>query len=344
MVGAMETFDETCGEAQQLTGGGDGLCLSPAALSCEAPDWRALYEAERVRADAAEASMRDLRCAEIDARARADTLQFDLDHTRDELEAARADLEAARTEVQQGQDLVEALEQERDALKSQNAKQKSELRKLRGTRDKHAKARFGSKSEKRKKKGTGNKRGQQPGKSGHGRTPRPKLEEKHERHDPPASQRTCPCCGEPYVANGSHETSIMEVHVKAHVRRIDRGRWRRGCQCSSAPGEIIAPPPLRLFANTPYGNSVWACVLYERFACLRPLRRVSRWLKDQGLPMAPGTIAGGMKKMTPMFAPLAQAILDHQNRLTVRHGDEASWVAVGMRIAAHPPHRSGHGR
>ena len=210
MVGAMETFDETCGEAQQLTGGGDGLCLAPSALSCEAPDWRALYEAERVRADAAEASMRDLRRAEIAARARAGTFKFHLDRTRDQLKEARAEVRATRRDVKRGQTLAEALKRERDALKLKNAEQDSELRELRGTRDKHAKARFGSKSEKQKKKaGTGNKRGQQPGKSGHGRTPRPKLDEKHERHDPPASQRTCPCCGEPYVANGSHETSIM---------------------------------------------------------------------------------------------------------------------------------------
>ncbi len=160
----------------------------------------------------------DLRRAKNSARARAGTFKFHLDRTRDQLKEARR-------EVKRGQARAEALEQERDALKLKNAEQASELRNLRGTRAKHATARFGSKSEKRKKKeGTGNKRGQQPGKSGHGRTPRPKLKEKHERHDPPASQRTCPCCGEPYVANGSHETSIMEVHVKAHIRRIERGR------------------------------------------------------------------------------------------------------------------------
>ncbi len=178
MVEAMKTFAETRGATQQLTGGGDGLCRASAALSCEAPDWRALHEAERVRADAAEASMRDLRRAKNSARARAGTFKFHLDRTRDQLKEARR-------EVKRGQDLAEALERERDALKLKNAEQASELRNLRGTRAKHATARFGSKSEKRKKKeGTGNKRGQQPGKSGHGRTPRPKLKEKHERHDP----------------------------------------------------------------------------------------------------------------------------------------------------------------
>ena len=60
-------------------------------------------------------------------------------------------------------------------------------------------------------------------------------------------------------------------------------------------------------------------VLYERYACFRPLRRVSR-LAEQGLPMAPGTMAGAMKSLAPMFAPLASAILDHHNDMTVRHG------------------------
>ncbi len=182
MVEAMETFDETCGAAQQLTGGGDGLCRAPAALSCEAPDWRALHEAERVRADVAETSMRDLRCAKNSARA--DALQFQL--------------EEAHWKAQQGQALAKALERERDALKLENAEQQSELSEA--ARDAcHAREGLasGRRARSYKKEGTGNKRGQQPGKSGHGRTPRPKLEEKHERHDPPASQRTCPCCGEP---------------------------------------------------------------------------------------------------------------------------------------------------
>ncbi len=100
----------------------------------------------------------DLRRAKNSARARAGTFKFHLDRTRDQLKEARR-------EVKRGQARAEALEQERDALKLKNAEQASELRNLRGTRAKHATARFGSKSEKRKKKeGTGNKRGQQPGK------------------------------------------------------------------------------------------------------------------------------------------------------------------------------------
>ncbi len=158
MIEAMASFDETCGAAQPRTGGGDGLCRAPAAWSCEAPDWRALHEAERVRADAAEAGMCALRGAEMAARARAGTWTFPFDRTRHPLKAARAEVKAVRREAMQGQALAEALERERDALKRPNAEPERERAQLRGTRAPHVKARFGSKSEKQKKEGTGNPR------------------------------------------------------------------------------------------------------------------------------------------------------------------------------------------
>ena len=56
---------------------------------------------------------------------------------------------------------------------------------------------------------------------------------------------------------------------KPHKRRIRRPRWRRACDCADSPREVAAPAPHRLFAHTPYGTTVWACVLFERFVCHR---------------------------------------------------------------------------
>ena len=175
-----------------------------------------------------------------------------------------------------------------------------------------SKAAFGAGSEKQKREGASNARASLP--------------ENEERHDPPASERVRPCCGEPYVANGSHESPVMEIEVK-HPH--DRS-WTLapGLSVSGSPREVTAPPALRLFPRIPYGISVWERVLY---ACFRPLRRVSRWMEEQGLPMAPGTMAGAMKSLAPMFAPLASAILDHHNTMTVRHGDETSSRPPGAR-------------
>ena len=93
---------------------------------------------------------------------------------------------------------------------------------------------------------------------------RPGLEKRAEVHNPAADERVCSDCGKPYVANGSDTSELIEVSVKAHTRVIERPRWRRGCDCAAAPPEVSAPPVARLFANTPYGTSVWARFLYQR--------------------------------------------------------------------------------
>jgi len=123
----------------------------------------------------------------------------------------------------------------------------------------------------------------------------------------------CSCCGKPYVANGERSSTLIEIEVRAHTRRIVRPRWRRGCECPSSPLEVTAPAPARLFARTPYGTSVWARVLFERYACLRPLSRVSAWLSDQGLRISVGTVASSVPRFLPLFEPVAAAILAHQN-------------------------------
>ena len=211
------------------------------------------------------------------------------------------------------------------ALRAQRARLQARILQLRSSRAVLSKAVFGSRSEKQETPRSERKRGQQRGAPGHGRTPRPALTEKEERREPPPDALICSCCGKPYIANGERSSSVIEIAVKAHIRRIVRPRYRRGCDCPSSPPQAIAPPPARLFARTPYGTSVWARILYERFACFRPLRQVAAWMTDQGLAMAPGTIAGSVRRFLPLFAPLAEAILARQNGMTVRHGDETGW-------------------
>ena len=187
------------------------------------------------------------------------------------------------------------------------------------------KALFGSRSEQQEKPRSERKRGQQPGAPGHGRTQRPALEEKKEERNPPRNARMCSCCGKPYVMNGERSSTIIEIAVKAHTRRIVRPRWRCGCNCASSPSEVSAPPVPRLFPRTPYGTSVWACFLFERYACLRPLHRVSAWMSDQGLPISVGTLADSVPRFLPLFEPFDQAIRAHQNAAAVRHDDETGW-------------------
>ena len=216
-------------------------------------------------------------------------------------------------------------------LRLRTGRQETELAKLRATRAVLSRTLHGRRSEKRERPGTGRPRGQVRGAPGHGRTPRPGLEERVEEHDPPAEARTCGGCGKPYAAVGAAESALVEIEVKAHRRVIRRGRWRRTCGCPDSPVEISAPPVPRLFPNTPYGTSVWARVLYERYACLRPVQRVGAWLGDQGLPVAAGTLADGVRRFVPLFEPLAEAIRAHQTAAALRHADETAWRVQALR-------------
>ena len=214
---------------------------------------------------------------------------------------------------------------------TRRARLEAELAKLRATGAVLARRLFGRGSERQERPRSERRRGRQPGAQGHGRTPRPALDERTEVRNPPAGARVCAGCGQPYAANGAEASTIIEIEVSAYRRVIHRPRWRRRCACASSPVEVSAPPAPRLFARTSFGTSVWARFLFERYACFRPLRRVAEWLSDQGLPVSAGTLAAGAHRLTPLFDPVAAAILARQNEAAVRHGDETTWRVQSLR-------------
>ena len=101
MVVAMAVYEQTPGAAQPRTEGGDGLCLPPPVVPCEAPDWRSLYEQQRVRADALQARVKELTWAETSARSRAGMLKWNLARTRAQLEASHGEVKEVRRDAQQ---------------------------------------------------------------------------------------------------------------------------------------------------------------------------------------------------------------------------------------------------
>ena len=171
--------------------------------------------------------------------------------------------------------------------------QETVIAKLRSTRAVLSKTLHGPRSGRCERPGTRRPRGQVRGAPGHGRTPRPGLEERVEEHHPPEEARTC--------------------------------------GCAPSPAEVTAPPVPRLFPHTPYGTSVRSRVLYERYVCLRPVQRVGAWLSDQGLPVAAGTLADSVPRFVPLFEPLGEAILAHRNAAALRHADEATWRVQALR-------------
>ena len=216
-------------------------------------------------------------------------------------------------------------------LRRRTGTRETEIAKLRATRAVLSKALYGRRSEMRERSGSGRPRGQVRGAPGHGSTPRPGLEERVEEHNPPDEARIRAGCGKPYAAVGAEESALVEIEVRAHRRVIRRTRWRRTCGCASSPAEVSAPPVPRLFPNTAYGTSVWSRVLYERYACRRPVQRVGAWLSDQGLPVSAGTLADSAPRFVPLFEPLAEAIRAHQNESALRQADETGWRVQALR-------------
>ena len=77
--------------------------------------------------------------------------------------------------------------------------------------------------------------------------------------------------------------------------------------------------------------------LFERFSCFRPLNKVAGRLSEQGLEISPGTLADSVQRFEPLFAGVAQAILTHQHKAEVRHGDEISWRIQSLRDRGRSP-------
>ena len=175
---------------------------------------------------------------------------------------------------------------------------------------------FGKKSEKKStaiKEGgeepTGLKRsrGQQPGSKGHGRTTRPHLPHIDEPIDFPDTPK-CSQCGTAYIPDGSRESEIIEVEVKAHKRVIIRSCMKKDCSCKGVPNTVTAPMPPKVIPKSPYGISIWEAVLLSKFHYCQPTNRLLNQYKELGLPISAGSITGGLKRLKDLFQPVYDAL------------------------------------
>ncbi|MFQ5858496.1 MAG: transposase [Anaerolineae bacterium] len=169
-------------------------------------------------------------------------------------------------------------------------------------------------------------RGQQPGSKGHGRRDRSALPVVAEVHDVSEEAKHCPTCGEafrPFL--GTEESDIIEVEVQAHIRRIRRKRYHKGCRCSQVAGIITAPPAPRLIPKSPLGVSVWTHVLLDTYLYGRPIHRLCEALRHHGLPLSQGTVTDGLHKIAALFAPLRPLLRARQMGEKLFHGDETRW-------------------
>ena len=167
-------------------------------------------------------------------------------------------------------------------------------------------------------------RGQQPGSKGHGRTAHPDLPQKEE---PVNFKETPACsnCGKLYLPDESKEAEIIEVEVKAYKRKIIRFCMKKDCSCKGVPNTITAPMPPKVIPKGPYGISIWEAVLLNKFHYCQPTNRLVNQYAELGLPISPGSIAGGLKILKKLFQPVYDALYSRQMTEDRFHNDESGW-------------------
>jgi len=191
---------------------------------------------------------------------------------------------------------------------------------------------FGRHSERSKGRNEGHKtcatqrpRGHQKGAKSHGRSMLSGLPVVHETID--VDNPTCPRCGLPlHSMPGLEDSEVVEIEVKAFVRKIHRKRYKPQCDCDENSAIVCAPLAPKIIPRGKFGISVWSTVLMDKYLYGRPSERLLQDLGAHGLEMAAGTLVGGLQRIAPLFEPIDQALLQKLRSQTHWHADETRWA------------------
>lgn len=251
----------------------------------------------------------------------------------DELAAVRREVAELRQQVGYWKAQHARASEREQLLHAENEQLRAEVRELRSQL-------FGRRSEKTSTTDRSNqldgeelespspprRRGQQPDRPGPQRRDHSHLPVREERHELPAQQQVCPKCRAPLVANGTEESETLEIEVQAYRRRIQRQRYQRTCTCKNCPQTVVAPALAQLLPKGSLGLSIWVEVLLAKFLTQQPLERLLQQWQLLGLDLAPGTVTGGLQKLTPLFEPLYQLLRERNQTSALLQADETRWL------------------
>ena len=57
-------------------------------------------------------------------------------------------------------------------------------------------------------------------------------------------------------------------------------------------------------------------------------RLLAEW-ETRGLDLSPGTITDGLQRLAPLFEPVYQKLIEHNQKQTFWHADETGWWSAG---------------
>jgi transposase len=170
-------------------------------------------------------------------------------------------------------------------------------------------------------------RGQQRGQPGPQRRDYSHLPAVEEVLDLPTEQQCGSCCGLPFQPfPGTEDSAVLEVEVKAYRRVLRRRRYRPTCVCAKHPGIVSAPVAGRVIPKSILGVSIWVEVLLDKFLFYRPTQRLLTEWQTRGLDLSLGTLTDGLQRLLPLFEPLYQQWIDHNQQQRHWHADETRWL------------------
>lgn len=170
-------------------------------------------------------------------------------------------------------------------------------------------------------------RGQQRDKPGPVRRDYSHLPDEEEFHDLAEQDRKCPCCGLPFESfPGTEDSTVLEIAVRAYRRVIRRRRYKPTCTCPDNRGIITAPGPAKLIPKSIFGVSIWVELLLDKYLFYRPTYRLLADLATHGLDLSQGSLTDGLKRLTPLFEPVYQKLVEHSQKQPLWHADETRWL------------------
>jgi transposase len=141
----------------------------------------------------------------------------------------------------------------------------------------------------------------------------------------------CPECGTPFTGLGSdHVTEQLDWLVIVRVRADCRRRYRRACSCR-VPATVTAPGPSKAIGKGLFTNAFIAMLFTERFVAGRSMNSLVTGLARHGADVAPGTLAGACAQAGALLAPLEDAITARSRRSWHLHADETTWRVFAPR-------------
>ena len=169
------------------------------------------------------------------------------------------------------------------------------------------------------------KRGQQPGRPGHGRRDYANLPRSERVHEPDPALLVCPRCRAPYVAFKEERSEEIDVEVVVSVVVHVRPTYRRRCACKGTKGIVAAPAPAKVIPKGRLSAGFLAHLVVAKFLLGLPITRISAALSMEGAGFAPSSLVGALRSLAPLLAPLASAIRARNASSPHLHMDETSW-------------------